>query len=81
MKPTMPTAAQAPLPTEQLTEFIAGKKRVLVAEVNYQGQFADLLAARLPGTYERVNIYTGMPFTVAEICDAVTGKVEALAAD
>ncbi len=39
-------------------------------------------AARLPDDrYERVNIYTGMPFTVAEICDAVTGKAEALAAD
>jgi 2-oxoglutarate ferredoxin oxidoreductase subunit alpha len=70
-----------PLPTEQLTSFMAGKKRILIAEVNYQGQFADLITARLPGTYERVNIYTGMPFTVAEICDAVTGKAEALAAD
>ncbi len=70
-----------PLPKDQLTPFIAGKKRVLVAEVNYQGQFADLLAARLPGTYERVNVYTGMPFTVAEICEAVVGKTEAVAAD
>lgn len=70
-----------PLPKHQLTPFIEGKKRVLVAEVNYQGQFADLLAARLPGNYERVNIYRGMPFTVAEICEAVVGEVEAVAAD
>ena len=70
-----------PLPKHQLTPFIEGKQRVLIAEVNYQGQFADLLAARLPGNYERVNIYGGMPFTVAEICEAVTGQAEALAAD
>ncbi len=70
-----------PLPKHQLIPFIAGKKRVLIAEVNYQGQFADLLAARLPGKYERVNVYGGMPFTVAEICEAVIGEAEALAAD
>jgi 2-oxoglutarate ferredoxin oxidoreductase subunit alpha len=70
-----------PLPVHQLAPFIEGKRRVLIAEVNYQGQFADLLAARLPGKYERVNVYGGVPFTVAEICDAVTGEPAALAAD
>ncbi len=70
-----------PLPTHQLTPFIAGKRRVIVAEVNYQGQFADLLAARLPGDYERLNVYNGVPFTVAEICEAVIGTPAAVAAD
>jgi 2-oxoglutarate/2-oxoacid ferredoxin oxidoreductase subunit alpha len=70
-----------PLPTHQLAPFIEGKRRVIVAEVNYQGQFADLLAARLPGNYERVNVYGGMPFTVAEICAAVVGEPAAVAAD
>jgi 2-oxoglutarate ferredoxin oxidoreductase subunit alpha len=60
-----------PLPVQQVEPFMAGKRRLLVVEVNYQGQLADLLAARLPGDYERVNVYGGMPFTVAEICERV----------
>jgi len=70
-----------PLPAHQLTEFMTGKSRVIVAEVNYQGQFADLIAARLTRDFERLNVYNGSPFTVAEICDAVTGVPAALAAD
>ena len=70
-----------PLPVHQLTEFMAGKSRVIVAEVNYQGQFADLIAARLTRDFERLNVYNGSPFTVAEICDAVTGVPAAIAAD
>ncbi len=69
-----------PLPIHQLEPFIAGKRRVLIAEVNYQGQFADLLAARLPGDYERVVVYGGQPFTVAEICAQVEREA-AVAAD
>lgn len=60
-----------PLPIHQLAPFIEGKRRILIAEVNYQGQFADLITARLPGEYERVNVYGGHPFTVDEICAAV----------
>jgi pyruvate/2-oxoacid:ferredoxin oxidoreductase alpha subunit len=54
---------------------------VLLAEVNYQGQLADLITARMPGDYERLNTYGGVPFTVAEICEAVVGKPVAVAAD
>jgi 2-oxoglutarate ferredoxin oxidoreductase subunit alpha len=70
-----------PLPIHQLAPFIEGKRRVIIAEVNYQGQFADLITARMPGTYERLNVYGGAPFTVAQICDAVTREPVALAAD
>ncbi len=70
-----------PIPVHQLEPFIQGKRRVMIAEVNYQGQFADLLAARLPGNYERVNVYGGVPFTVDEICEAVVGQPVAVAAD
>lgn len=70
-----------PLPAQQLRPFIEGKRRVLIAEVNYQGQFADLITSRIPGVYERVNVYGGMPFTVAEICAAVEREPAAVAAD
>jgi 2-oxoglutarate ferredoxin oxidoreductase subunit alpha len=70
-----------PLPVHQFEPFIQGKRRVLIVEVNYQGQLADLIAARMPGDYERINTYGGVPFTVAEICEAVVGKPVAVAAD
>ncbi|MFN8539861.1 MAG: 2-oxoacid:acceptor oxidoreductase subunit alpha [Thermomicrobiales bacterium] len=70
-----------PLPMHQLEPFITSKRRVLVVEVNHQGQFADLITARMPGDYERINTYGGVPFTVAEICEAVVGKPVAVAAD
>ncbi|HEX5503078.1 MAG TPA: 2-oxoacid:acceptor oxidoreductase subunit alpha [Thermomicrobiales bacterium] len=65
-----------PLPLHQLKPFIAGKQRVIVAEVNYQGQFADLLTMRLPGDYERLNTYGGVPFSVAQVCDYVAASAE-----
>jgi 2-oxoglutarate ferredoxin oxidoreductase subunit alpha len=70
-----------PLPVHQLEPFIKSKRRVLLVEVNYQGQWADLITARMPGDYERINTYGGVPFTVAEICEAVVGKPVAVAAD
>ena len=70
-----------PLPKHQLVPFMEGKRRVIVAEVNYQGQFADLIAARLTRDFERLNVYNGSPFTVAEICEAVIGTPAAVAAD
>lgn len=60
-----------PLPIAQLQPFIAGKRRVIIAEVNYQGQFADLISMRLPGSYERLNTYGGVPFTVKTIVERV----------
>jgi 2-oxoglutarate ferredoxin oxidoreductase subunit alpha len=73
-----------PLPVHQLAPFMAGKERVLIVEVNYQGQFADLITARIPGDYERVVTYGGVPFRVNEIVDAVERapvREEARAAD
>lgn len=70
-----------PLPLHQLAPFIASKRRIMIVEVNYQGQFADLLAARLPGNYERITTYGGAPFKVAEICAVVAPAPAAVAAD
>lgn len=70
-----------PLPVWQLKPFIASKRRILVAEVNYQGQLADLITARLPGQYERVNTYGGVPFTVKELVARVAEPRMAIAAD
>jgi 2-oxoglutarate/2-oxoacid ferredoxin oxidoreductase subunit alpha len=61
-----------PLPTTQLDPFLAGKRRVFVPEVNYTGQFAQLLNAHYrDATFAPINVYGGQPFSVAQIVDAV----------
>ncbi|MCH7835693.1 MAG: 2-oxoacid:acceptor oxidoreductase subunit alpha [Chloroflexi bacterium] len=56
-----------PLPESRLREFINSVDRVLVPEVNYQGQFAHHLAASLGITPLRFNKIGGLPFTPGEI--------------
>jgi 2-oxoglutarate ferredoxin oxidoreductase subunit alpha len=56
-----------PLPETQLRQFIASVRRVLVPEVNYQGQFAHHLAAKLGVQPIRLNKIGGVPFTPGEI--------------
>ncbi len=57
----------SPLPEERLREFVASCKRVLVPEVNYQGQFAHHLSARLGIQPIRLNKISGLPFTPGDI--------------
>ena len=57
----------SPLPEERLREFIGSCKRILVPEINYQGQFAHHLAARLGVQPIRLNKIGGLPFTPGEI--------------
>jgi 2-oxoglutarate ferredoxin oxidoreductase subunit alpha len=56
-----------PLPEERLKEFIGSVKHVLVPEVNYQGQFAQHLAAKLGITPIRLNKIGGLPITPGEV--------------
>ncbi len=66
-----------PVPTHQLAPFLKGKKRLLVAEVNYQAQFTQLLRAAFPVPFEPVLCYGGVPFKVSQIVDAVRQEVHA----
>jgi 2-oxoglutarate ferredoxin oxidoreductase subunit alpha len=60
-----------PLPETQLRQFIASVRRVLVPEVNYQGQFAHHLAAQLGVQPIRLNKIGGVPFTPGEILQKI----------
>ncbi|GAC1394981.1 MAG: 2-oxoacid:acceptor oxidoreductase subunit alpha [Chloroflexota bacterium] len=60
-----------PLPDHQIEPFLAGKRLILVPEVNYSGQFADLLQARYTVRVRKVNTYGGVPFNVSQILDAI----------
>jgi len=61
-----------PLPTHQIDPFLKGKKVVFVPEVNYTGQFAQLLKSQYQDVeFTRINVYGGQPFNVSHILDAV----------
>jgi 2-oxoglutarate ferredoxin oxidoreductase subunit alpha len=64
-----------PVPDHQVGEFIRRKQRVLVAEVNYSQQYANILRARYGTHLESVTTYGGVPFRVEALVNAVIGKV------
>ncbi|MGH2371205.1 MAG: transketolase C-terminal domain-containing protein, partial [Chloroflexota bacterium] len=70
-----------PVPDQQLGEFMRRKKHIVIPEVNYRGQFADILQAKYARPVVRVNVYGGRPMLVSQLVDAVrriaTGKAEA----
>ena len=68
-----------PLPTHQIDPFLKNKRVVIVPEVNYTGQFAELLKARYGIRVTKVNTYGGVPFNVSQILDAIVkAREEAL---
>jgi 2-oxoglutarate ferredoxin oxidoreductase subunit alpha len=66
-----------PVPTGQIEPFLRGKQEILVAEVNFSGQFADLLAAHFGRPFTKLNVYSGEAFKVEEILAAIRAKARA----
>jgi 2-oxoglutarate ferredoxin oxidoreductase subunit alpha len=67
-----------PLPVHQIDPFLKGKKVVYVPEVNYTGQFAQILRAHYQSVqFTSINVYGGQPFSVARIVEAVLPKAPA----
>ncbi len=65
-----------PLPDWQIEPFVQGKRLIIVPEVNYSGQFAELLKARYGLQVRKVNTYGGVPFNTAQILDAIERAYE-----
>jgi 2-oxoglutarate ferredoxin oxidoreductase subunit alpha len=71
----------SPLPEDELRAALEGPslRHVLVPEVNYTGQFAELVKARFFDTFRarpelalhKQNLYGGLPFTAGEIHHAI----------
>lgn len=59
-----------PLPDAQLAEFMK-KKHIIIPEVNYRGQFADVVQAKYPRPVARINVYGGRPMLVAKLVEQV----------
>jgi 2-oxoglutarate/2-oxoacid ferredoxin oxidoreductase subunit alpha len=62
-----------PLPDQQLLPFIESKRVVLVPEMNYSGQFAQLMRARYLKELVSVTDYSGGVFTVARLVEEIEG--------
>jgi 2-oxoglutarate ferredoxin oxidoreductase subunit alpha len=56
-----------PLPENSIREFLKNKKTVVVAELNYTGQFAQRLRAALNIQVDSFTKCTGVPFTPYEL--------------
>jgi 2-oxoglutarate ferredoxin oxidoreductase subunit alpha len=64
-----------PLPTHQIEPFLRGKRVVYVPEVNYTGQFAQILRSHYQKVeFTSINVYGGQPFSVSRIVEAVLPK-------
>ena len=65
----------SPLPCEPINAFFDDCAEILVPELNYEGQFANLVCGALGRPVQRLNRVTGSPMQVAEILDAIRGLV------
>jgi 2-oxoglutarate ferredoxin oxidoreductase subunit alpha len=62
-----------PLPDDQILPFIESKRVVLVPEMNYSGQLAQLLRARYLRDVVSVTDYSGGVFTVSRLVQEIEG--------
>jgi len=60
-----------PLPERAIREFLQNKKTVVVAELNYTGQFAQRLRAALNIPVDSFTKCTGQPFTPYELLQQI----------
>jgi len=67
----MDTVIISPFPADQIKKFSAACKQILVPELNYTGQFANVLAPHLNRSFERLNMVTGLPISAEDILDKI----------
>jgi 2-oxoglutarate ferredoxin oxidoreductase subunit alpha len=67
----------SPLPVEQIARFLADCKEVLVPELNYEGQFANLVSGALGLPVTRLNCVTGGPMEIEKILEQVRALAKA----
>jgi 2-oxoglutarate ferredoxin oxidoreductase subunit alpha len=60
-----------PLPDQQLGAFMRSKRHIVIPEVNYRGQFANLVMGKYPRDAVRVNVYGGRPMLVDKLVEAI----------
>jgi 2-oxoglutarate ferredoxin oxidoreductase subunit alpha len=63
----------SPLPVKPIAEFFEDCAEVLIPELNYEGQFANLVAAAVPRSVTRLNRVPGVPMPVDDILNSIRG--------
>jgi 2-oxoglutarate ferredoxin oxidoreductase subunit alpha len=64
----------APLPVDEIRDFAAPLRRVIVMELNAFGQLAHLIRAEACLEVEQLNKYTGLPFFPREVLEVLAGE-------
>lgn len=64
-----------PLPDHELRPFIESKRVIIIPEVNFVGQFANMITSQYPRDYVRINIFGGMPFRVDWLLEKIREEV------
>ncbi|MFQ5560536.1 MAG: 2-oxoacid:acceptor oxidoreductase subunit alpha [Nitrospinota bacterium] len=60
-----------PFPVNAFKKFNEGLKQVVVPEINYQGQLAEIISAKTGVTPVKYNIYAGFPFNPCDIVNRI----------
>jgi 2-oxoglutarate ferredoxin oxidoreductase subunit alpha len=68
---SMEVVMLSPLPVGPIQQFFADCKEVLIPELNYEGQFANLVASVAQRPFTRLNRVPGVPMQVADILEEV----------
>ncbi|MDH5750669.1 MAG: hypothetical protein OEY85_15270, partial [Rhodospirillales bacterium] len=61
----------SPLPVGPINEFFDDCSEVLIPELNYEGQFANIVSSAVPRPFTRLNQATGMPMAVNDILEEI----------
>jgi len=61
----------APLPLAAIEAFLADAREALVCELNYEGQFANLVTAATARRLDRLDAVPGVPMAVGRIVEAI----------
>ncbi len=56
-----------PIPTQQLDDFINSKRVIIIPEVNFSGQYANLLNTHYHRDFVRLNVYGGAPLKSSQL--------------
>ncbi|MCP3867076.1 MAG: 2-oxoacid:acceptor oxidoreductase subunit alpha [Gammaproteobacteria bacterium] len=61
----------SPLPSQPIKEFFSDCGEILIPELNYEGQFANLVASAVSQPFTRLNRVPGVPMQVEDILNQI----------
>jgi len=65
-----------PLPKDEIAAFAKGKKTIVVAELNHDGQCASILRSEIGLATKGIRKFVGLPFTAGELVERLRGVIQ-----